>query len=198
VHQIPRLHLAALPGLRRLSAQRPLHSHLGPVHRRLEGCYWSSPLRAVWGLEHNGGRAHTAHADGPRTNVSRSDRHHQRNQRSRHRAGGERARGAADARRFRRVHPRNETPTVAAEDPTESMSQRHLNTDAARSPTLKSAREVPAEEESAQLLEESPLAALSESLPLGKGAPVPGKALARALWGHLKHCPWLKSHPDQR
>jgi hypothetical protein len=96
------------------------------------------------------------------------------------------------------VHPRNETPTVAAEDPTESMSQRHLNTDAARSPTLKSAREVPAEEESAQLLEESPLAALSESLPLGKGAPVPGKALARALWGHLKHCPWLKSHPDQR
>ena len=25
-----------------------------------------------------------------------------------------------------------------------------------------------------------------------------GEALARALWGHLKHCPWLKSHPDQR
>ena len=88
-------------------------------------------------------------------------------------------------------------PAVTADDSTDSMSQ-HLKTDAARSPTLNSAREVPAEEESAQLLEESPLAALSDSLPLVKGAPAPGKALARALWGHLKHSPWLKSLPDQR
>jgi hypothetical protein len=123
VHQIPRLHLAALPGLRRLSAQRPLHSHLGPVHRRLEGCYWSSPLRAVWGLEHNGGRAHTAHADDqedpcrtrsrrqshilrsispcqcsrngrPRTNVSRSDRHQHHQRNQRSRHRARGPRGA--------------------------------------------------------------------------------------------------------